>query len=305
VNGPILLSNGGTIVAPKPNVNTSIIYYYETPPSTTNVVGPPPTTPLSTPYVDPYANLTPPDPASLNQSLSAGQPGVWTTTISSGTLAPGIYYFTGPSAGINVQNSTITGSNVLLYFTNGASLSMGPNSSLDVTPMTSGPYANLLVWQDKSDNATMTLQGNTDLTGLPGVVYAPGADINLGGTPDFFARNVLGQSVSCNGTGSYNLGYTQTPTVAQTITFTSSVPASPKVGHNYQVTASSTGPASNPITYSIDSTSSSGACTISSGALVSFTGPGTCVVNANQLGIIVGGVQYYAAIEVQQKISVS
>jgi hypothetical protein len=280
------------------NVNTPLIYYYQTLPSLSDVVGPPPTTPLAAPYVDPLSGLTPPNPATLNHNLSLGQPGVWTTTITSGNLAPGIYYFTGSRAGISVQNSTITGSGVLLYFTNGAKLSMGPNSNLDVSPMTSGPYANLLIWQDKSDNATISLQGNADdSNGLPGVLYAPGADINLGGSPNFFAENVLAQSVSCNGTGSYNISYTQQPTLPQVITLTA--PSSARKNTNFSVTAVSTGASGNPITLSIDTTSTA-ACTIS-GSTVNVTSTGSCVVDANQLG---GGL-YYAAIEKQQSINVT
>jgi hypothetical protein len=86
--------------------------------------------------------------------------------------------------------------------------------------------------------------------------------------------------------------------VNQAITFTSSIPTSPTVGETYTVTASG-GPSTNAVTFSIDSSSTSGACTIS-GSKVFFTALGTCVIDANQAG----NANYSAAPQVSQALSI-
>ena len=76
------------------------------------------------------------------------------------------------------------------------------------------------------------------------------------------------------------------------------MPSSPTVGGTYVV--SSTGGASgNPVTFHIDAASTKGACTIT-GSKVSFTGTGTCVVDANQAG----NANYSAAPEVHQSFAI-
>ncbi len=69
---------------------------------------------------------------------------------------------------------------------------------------------------------------------------------------------------------------------AQTITFTSTHPARAVVGGAYAPTATGGG-SGNPVVFSVDSSSTSGACSMS-GATVDFTGIGTCVIDANQAG---------------------
>jgi hypothetical protein len=84
----------------------------------------------------------------------------------------------------------------------------------------------------------------------------------------------------------------------QAIAFTSAPPASPTVGGSYTVTASG-GKSGNAVTFTIDASSTSGACSIAA-AVVSFTGPGSCVIDANQAG----NTTYSAAPQVQQKLTI-
>jgi hypothetical protein len=84
---------------------------------------------------------------------------------------------------------------------------------------------------------------------------------------------------------------------AQTISFTSSPPATPTVGGaTYNVTASAT--SGLAVTFTIDPSAST-VCSIA-GSTVSFIGNGTCVINANQAG----DANYYAAPQVQQSFGV-
>jgi hypothetical protein len=83
---------------------------------------------------------------------------------------------------------------------------------------------------------------------------------------------------------------------SQTISFTSTPPASPTVGGAYHVAATVT--SGLRVSFSIDSTTTAGACSLS-GATVSFTGPGTCVIDANQAG----NATYAPASRVTQTVS--
>ena len=68
---------------------------------------------------------------------------------------------------------------------------------------------------------------------------------------------------------------------AQSVTFTSTPPASPAYGGSYTPAATAT--SGLPVAFSIDASSTSGACQLSAGT-VSFTGTGTCIIDATQPG---------------------
>jgi LPXTG-site transpeptidase (sortase) family protein len=84
----------------------------------------------------------------------------------------------------------------------------------------------------------------------------------------------------------------------QTITFTSAAPTNALVGGTYTPTASAT--SGNSVVITVDSSASS-VCSISAEGVVSFTGAGTCVLDANQAG----DTLYNAAPQVQQSFTVS
>jgi hypothetical protein len=102
--------------------------------------------------------------------------------------------------------------------------------------------------------------------------------------------------------GSYLLPSSQTETITvqqpQTITFTSTPPSPAVYGGSYTPAATGGG-SGNPVVFSIDSSSASGACALSGGT-VKFTGVGRCVIDANQAGN--GG--YQAAPQTQQSFTI-
>jgi len=83
---------------------------------------------------------------------------------------------------------------------------------------------------------------------------------------------------------------------SQTISFTSSAPASAKLGGSYGVTATAT--SGLTVTFAIDAASST-VCSLA-GSLVSFIGVGTCTINADQGG----DANYAAAVRKQQSFTV-
>jgi hypothetical protein len=90
---------------------------------------------------------------------------------------------------------------------------------------------------------------------------------------------------------------TKLPTESQTINFTSIPPSDPTVGGTYDVAATAT--SGLPVTFTIDASSTPGACSVS-GTAVSFTSTGLCVVDANQAG----NSNFEAAPQVDQSMSV-
>jgi hypothetical protein len=85
----------------------------------------------------------------------------------------------------------------------------------------------------------------------------------------------------------------------QTISFTSSPPSPAVFGGTYMPTATGGG-SGNPVTFSIDP-SATAVCSIdSSGTTVTFTGVGTCTIDANQ----VGNTDYSAATQKQQAFTI-
>jgi hypothetical protein len=88
------------------------------------------------------------------------------------------------------------------------------------------------------------------------------------------------------------------PRAAQPLSFTSNPPSSPSIGSIYTVSATG-GASGNPVTFSIDSATTAGTCSMS-GATVTFNGGGMCVIDANQLGTH----EYAPATEAQQTITV-
>ena len=95
------------------------------------------------------------------------------------------------------------------------------------------------------------------------------------------------------------LGRLPAPRQSQTVAFTSVAPSPAVVGGSYTATATGGG-SGKPVTFSVDPSSTGGACTVSVAGVVSFTGAGSCVVDADQAG----DDGYTAAATVSQTITV-
>ncbi len=85
---------------------------------------------------------------------------------------------------------------------------------------------------------------------------------------------------------------------SQSISFSSTAPSNPTVGGT-TYTAAASASSGLPVALTIDD-SASGVCSIASGGVVSFTGIGTCVIDANRAA----NSNYSAATQVQQSFSV-
>ena len=135
-------------------------------------------------------------------------------------------------------------------------------------------------------NGTNTLTVATNASGV-----ASAGTVNANGVAGNYSVTAASGGVSSN----FSLGNGQG---SQTINFTSTAPGAAVVG-GATYTPAATATSGLTVAFTIDA-ASAGVCAIS-GGVVSFTGAGTCRVNANQAG----NANYAAASQVQQSFAVS
>jgi hypothetical protein len=169
----------------------------------------------------PYGNIT----------LSGGgtltiPPGVYNNIGLTGnsilTLQSGTYIITGAFTVGGTGGASITeNSGVMLYFTcssggvtapctspgqAGGSLNLGGTGSMTLSPMTSGPYANLTVFYDRNNNSPMTLSGTPGFA-LEGTIYAKDSSLALNGTGTTLSSMVIVNSATISGNGTIGINY--------------------------------------------------------------------------------------------------
>lgn len=196
-----------------------------------NAVTAPPPNPLSTRAKDPLVGLA--VPTSTPSPDSGGtQPAPAVRTVNGSgavTLRPGTYW-----GGLNILgnvdvtfdpgvyvmaagdfetwgNGSITGTGVTIYLTGPnpadcGQISMYGNRTLDFTPPTTGPYTNITFWQDAMCTSDLQYHGN--VTGVHGVIYAPGARFDLMGNVDLGGIQVLADTISLHGNVGINMNFT-------------------------------------------------------------------------------------------------
>jgi len=147
------------------------------------------------------------------------------------------------------------------------------------------------IWTVNPDGTLVPQWVNTDsstpvthLVDITGILATTGDTTAFGSTFGAFSDVAL------------SLVPTSTP-CSQSIAYTSSSPTATVGGPSYNPAATAT--SGLPVAFSIDGSSTAGACSIS-GSTVDFTGVGSCVIDAGQAG----GNIYAAAPQQQQTISV-
>jgi hypothetical protein len=230
----------------------------------TNFVGGDPTSPLHTgvvPQADPFLSL--PSPTTANGAVATNYGAISLSGNSSVTLSPGVYSSISVSANVNVTlnpgiyiikggglsmsgNSTLTGSNVMLYNTGSdynastglpdsgdgsnappasgnatfGSVSITGNAMLNVTPYTTvnSPFDGLVFYQRRLNTQPLTLSGNGSSDVLKGTVYAKWAALDLSGNGTFNSQFVV-QSVNLNGNGNLTLDITNQQTAKSDLVY--------------------------------------------------------------------------------------
>ena len=181
------------------------------------------------------------------------------------------------------QSISVTSAGQAIAFTSSPPTAVvgGPTYQVTATGGASGNPVTFSV--DASSTSGCTISGSTVSFAPPGGICV--VDANQAGNATYGPAPQVQQSITVT-------------SAAQVIAFTSSPPTAVVGGPTYQVTATG-GASGNPVTFSVDPSSTSG-CTIS-GSTVSFAAPaGTCVIDANQAA----GAGYSRAVQVQQTFAV-
>ncbi len=159
---------------------------------------------------DPYKGLAAPSTAGLpaRSGCAGGNalPGVYAATLNlTGTgiscaFASGVYVF---QAGLSITGSvslTSAAGGVFFYIA-GGSLSLTGSGSISLTPMTTGTYANILVYQSRTNASTMTLTGSGTVNGYNGLVYAPAGQVSLVGSGSLAVKSLITASLAMTVSG--------------------------------------------------------------------------------------------------------
>jgi hypothetical protein len=139
------------------------------------------------PARDPYDSLPAPaiPGACTNPPGGAAplQPGLYCGGLSinsTKTLNPGVYVISGGTFKLNA-NADITGSGVIFYLTNGATIQFNGNATMDLSAPTSGTYQGVLFFSDRTQtNATQSFNG-TAQSKLTGALYFPTQHVEKNG----------------------------------------------------------------------------------------------------------------------------
>jgi len=177
------------------------------------------------PTPDPLAYLPEPDPSTLQQMskknyhLSNGidtiSPGVYRggiTVSGQGSLImqPGIYYMDGGGFTFTGQGS-LYAVGVLIFSAPRLSsdvISITGQGAITLSPMTSGIYAGISLWQARSSTNTVTVSGGGGQT-MTGTFYVPGGMLNVtgNGTNATIGSQYISNLLTLNGGGTFNVSW--------------------------------------------------------------------------------------------------
>jgi hypothetical protein len=109
---------------------------------------------------------------------------------ASANNAGGIYYIDGggfQSTGADIVMDTGTTGGIMIYnkpastaSSEGISITGNPNGSVNIAPLTSGPYTGISFWQDRTSSVPIQVAGNGTFN-VDGTFYAAGALLTITG----------------------------------------------------------------------------------------------------------------------------
>jgi hypothetical protein len=141
---------------------------------------------------------------------------------ASANTAGGIYYLYGcgfTSNGANISMDPSTSGGIMLYNcptntsnSQGISIQGNATGSVTLSPLTSGIYAGILFWQDRSSSVALNIQGNGTFN-LSGTFYAADANMGIGGGGTAtIGSQYISRTLTINGGGNVTVNYTDAGT---------------------------------------------------------------------------------------------
>jgi hypothetical protein len=141
---------------------------------------------------------------------------------ASANSAGGIYYLNGTgftANGANITMDPATSGGVMIYnnptnTSNSQGISIQGNSSgaVNLSALTSGPYAGILFWQNRTAAQTMSITGNGNFT-LTGTFYAANALLTITGNGNAtIGSQYISRTLNLGGNGDITINYTDNGT---------------------------------------------------------------------------------------------
>jgi hypothetical protein len=163
----------------------------------------------ATPFADPLSYL--PVPSTSNPPSGINVVSLPNGITDSMPLDSNTIYIVGGPGILLSGGATLTGTNVMVYVTGpSAAISLTGTGTVSLTPMTTGPYAGVVLFQDRSDTNGGTLDGSGNLS-ITGTIYAPAAGLSLraalGDTTDVFGSQIIASTLTLSGRGTVNVDY--------------------------------------------------------------------------------------------------
>ncbi len=180
-------------------------------------------------YADPFSGYLRPSPSGLttysNTTISTTttiSPGIYSNGISvSGsatvTFNPGIYILQG--GGLSVGGSAaLTGTGVMIFNTLSnyptetgtcGSVSLSGTGNLTLSGPTTGYYQGMLIYQDPTCAAALTISGNGTINSPGGTVYVPKGSVTIAGVGNMtISGQVVADRISIGNNGTLTVTYT-------------------------------------------------------------------------------------------------
>ncbi len=156
-------------------------------------------------------------PLSVSSGTTTLSPGVYNGGISiSGTAnvtlqsgpMPAVYYMQGGGFSVSGNGNVVTGNGVMIYNdASGGSLSISGNGSVTLSPMTTGAYAGITLFQARTATASVSISGNGTSTNISGTIYAANAPLSLSGNGSNLGNQYIASTLTISGNGPLTLDY--------------------------------------------------------------------------------------------------
>ena len=127
-------------------------------------------------------------------------------------MQPGIYYMDGGGFSFSGQGN-LNAQGVMIVnnpqqSSDTISISGSPGASIVLTPMTTGPYQGISLWQTRTSTNTISVSGNGSST-ISGTFYAQHGTLNVTGNggSDVLGAQYISYDLKISGNAGYNLNW--------------------------------------------------------------------------------------------------